>query len=56
MLAETIKEYNVVLIRSAMNKADALAQVWQQWLTSVWKGSNPLQQLCSIIAYSLDSE
>ena len=59
MFAKTIKEYNfvvdVVLIRLAMNKAEALTRVPQQWLTSAWKGSEPLQQPCATITHRLDS-
>ena len=59
-LAETIKEYNlvvdVVLIRSAMNKADALTWIPQWWLNSAWKRSKPLQQPCAAITHSLDSK
>ena len=59
-LAKTIKEYNlfvdIALIRSAMNRADALTRVPQWWLTRALKESKPLQQLCATIVHSLDSE
>ena len=60
MLAETVKDYNlgvdVALIRSAMNREDALTWVLQWWLTRVQKASEPQQQACAAITHSLDSE
>ena len=59
-LAKTIEKYNLVVdvarIRSAMNRADALSRVLQWELTRAQKESEPLQQPCSAITHSLDSE
>ena len=51
MLTETIKEYNlsvdVVLVKSTVNRADALTRILQCWLTAAQKESKPLQLLCT---------
>ena len=51
MLTETIKEYNLsvdeVLVKSAVNRADALTSILQCWLTAARKASEPLQLLCT---------
>ena len=60
MLTETIKEYNlsmdVALVKSAVNRADALTHVPQHWLSAAWKGSEPLQLLCIASVLSIDPE
>lgn len=59
-LTETIKEYNlsvdVALVKSAVNRADALTHILQCWLTAAQKESEPLQLPCTASALSMDFE
>ena len=54
MLTKTTEEYNlfmdVALVKSAVNRADALTRIPQCWLTAARKESEHLQQLCTAFA------